>query len=489
MVFAAFAGVAIIAAADRLPAWSIQICIAIGSLAIARAIYHSHEPNAYYSIFYLWVALYSFYFFGRFWGLVQLGIAAGAYGWVLTQVPADSPLSLWVVTMVSLAVAGLLVDVLARELREREAESAGRARALAAVDTVAHELALRTNVESAAPAICDAASEVARAAGASLWQPTSDGGGLEATAATDPELVGKVVLLMGQPRGRSGPSTPASRSSSARRTGAPRSTRRLVEQFERRLGPVSADHARREPDRRTCHLLGRAGPGTGPEVEQVMSLLAAEASIAIERTKLLARLEQAARTDDLTGLPNRRAWDEHLARELARAKRVGTSLCVAMLDLDHFKEYNDRHGHQGGDRFLKEAAAAWQTRIRETDLIARYGGEEFAIALLDCELARGDRDARPGAAGNAGGGELIRRRSCLGRRGGRGRAGRPGGRGAVRGKARRARPGSRRLARQSSKLRRRPFDKPSFRPVHTEFAAPHEQAHFAIIAGHGVCVR
>jgi diguanylate cyclase (GGDEF)-like protein len=124
-----------------------------------------------------------------------------------------------------------------------------------------------------------------------------------------------------------------------------------------------------------------------PELEQVVSLLAAEASIAIERTKLLARLEQAARTDDLTGLPNRRAWDEHLARELARARRVGTSLCVAMLDLDHFKEYNDLHGHQGGDRFLKEAAAAWQSRIRDTDLIARYGGEEFAVALLDCDLA------------------------------------------------------------------------------------------------------
>jgi diguanylate cyclase (GGDEF)-like protein len=115
-------------------------------------------------------------------------------------------------------------------------------------------------------------------------------------------------------------------------------------------------------------------------------LLAAEASIAIERTELLTRLERAASTDDLTGLPNRRAWDEYLARELARAKRVGTPLCIAILDLDHFKQYNDRHGHQAGDRFLKEAAAAWQARIRETDLIARYGGEEFAIALPDCEL-------------------------------------------------------------------------------------------------------
>jgi diguanylate cyclase (GGDEF)-like protein len=386
VVLAAIAGIAIIAAADRLPAWSIQICIVIGSLTIARAIYHSHEPNAYYSIFYLWVALYSFYFFGRFWGLVQLGIAAGAYGWVLTRVPADSPLSLWTVTMVSLAVAGLLVDVLAREMREREAESAARARALAAVDTVAHELALRTNVESAGPAICDAASDVARAAGASLWQPTSDGGGLESTAATDPELVGKVVLLMGQPSGAIRAFNTRKPFFVSKARGNSEVDQKLVEQLK--VGSVLFQPIMRQQSPIGVLVIHwvEPVPELDPEIEQVVSLLAAEASIAIERTKLLARLEQAARTDDLTGLPNRRAWDEHLARELARAKRVGTSLCVAMLDLDHFKEYNDRHGHQGGDRFLKEAAAAWQTWIRETDLIARYGGEEFAIALLDCEL-------------------------------------------------------------------------------------------------------
>jgi hypothetical protein len=201
VAFAGLAGVVLIALADRLPAWSMQICVVVGSLAIARAIYYSHEPNAYYSIFYLWVALYSFYFFGRFWGLVQLGFAGAAYGWVLFHVPASSPGSLFIVTMVSLIVAGLLVDVLARQLREREAESAGRARSLAAVGEVAHELALRTSIESAAPTICDAALEVADASGASLWQPTSDGSGLEATASTNPELVGKVVLLIGQPSG------------------------------------------------------------------------------------------------------------------------------------------------------------------------------------------------------------------------------------------------------------------------------------------------
>jgi diguanylate cyclase (GGDEF)-like protein len=83
---------------------------------------------------------------------------------------------------------------------------------------------------------------------------------------------------------------------------------------------------------------------------------------------------------------NRRAWDDELPLELARSARSGRSLCVALLDLDHFKAYNDRHGHQAGDRLLKAVAAAWQGRLRKTDLLARYGGEEFAVLLPDCGL-------------------------------------------------------------------------------------------------------
>ena len=103
-----------------------------------------------------------------------------------------------------------------------------------------------------------------------------------------------------------------------------------------------------------------------------------------EREELLRRVEAMARTDALTGLPNRRAWDEELRRELARAARSGESLCVVLLDLDHFKRFNDEHGHQAGDALLREAAIAWRMRIRVTDLIARYGGEEFAILLPHC---------------------------------------------------------------------------------------------------------
>ena len=107
---------------------------------------------------------------------------------------------------------------------------------------------------------------------------------------------------------------------------------------------------------------------------------------AVEISRLVSRLEGLARTDPLTGVPNRRVWEEELPRELERARRMGTGLCLAMIDLDNFKDYNDRHGHQAGDLVLKEAASAWRTEVRSTDLLARYGGEEFVLLLPACAL-------------------------------------------------------------------------------------------------------
>jgi diguanylate cyclase (GGDEF)-like protein len=99
------------------------------------------------------------------------------------------------------------------------------------------------------------------------------------------------------------------------------------------------------------------------------------------------QLAALAHHDGLTGIPNRRAWELELPREMAQVRRYGGRLFVALLDLDHFKRFNDQHGHQGGDRLLKEATAAWRTRIRGTDLLARYGGEEFAVLVHDCAPA------------------------------------------------------------------------------------------------------
>lgn len=109
----------------------------------------------------------------------------------------------------------------------------------------------------------------------------------------------------------------------------------------------------------------------------------------VEHSAQLTELEVMARTEELTGLPNRRAWDETLARELARARRNGLPLCVALLDIDRFKEYNDEHGHQAGDALLREAAARWRAALRTSDFLARFGGDEFIALLPDCTVEQG----------------------------------------------------------------------------------------------------
>ncbi len=103
-----------------------------------------------------------------------------------------------------------------------------------------------------------------------------------------------------------------------------------------------------------------------------------------ERQELLDRVAHMARTDALTGLPNRRSWNEELHREIERARRTDHPLTLAMIDLDHFKSFNDAHGHAAGDDLLAQAAADWRAVLRTTDVLARYGGEEFAVMLPGC---------------------------------------------------------------------------------------------------------
>ena len=107
----------------------------------------------------------------------------------------------------------------------------------------------------------------------------------------------------------------------------------------------------------------------------------------IERRDLLRRLALDARTDALTAMSNRRAWESALPRALRRAEQLGHPLSVVLLDLDRFKAFNDRHGHQAGDAALRELGVRWHGQIRDIDVLARIGGEEFGLLLPGCDAA------------------------------------------------------------------------------------------------------
>jgi diguanylate cyclase (GGDEF)-like protein len=119
---------------------------------------------------------------------------------------------------------------------------------------------------------------------------------------------------------------------------------------------------------------------------EIAEALVAQGRIALENARLHAVVRRQAVTDELTDLANRRRFMEDLEYEVARAARFGTPLALVLFDLDHFKQINDRYGHQVGDDVLRSTAAAMRNRVRETDLPARIGGEEFAIILAGTEI-------------------------------------------------------------------------------------------------------
>jgi diguanylate cyclase (GGDEF)-like protein len=106
-----------------------------------------------------------------------------------------------------------------------------------------------------------------------------------------------------------------------------------------------------------------------------------------ERKALEEKLSTLALTDGLTGLANRRAFDEALDREWKRTLRDGSQISLLLLDIDNFKQFNDRYGHQVGDDCLRAVAAALRGIVRATDIAARYGGEEIAVVLPATDTA------------------------------------------------------------------------------------------------------
>ena len=146
-----------------------------------------------------------------------------------------------------------------------------------------------------------------------------------------------------------------------------------------------------------AHAADRTGvfslSGEFEAMRQRMELLRKHPDLSQMEPELLEQIKRQAqefalqaRLDALTGLANRRAFDESLARECARARRTQLPLCLVLLDIDHFKQINDQYGHAAGDKVLRDFALLCQQSIRDTDLLGRYGGEEFILVLPEIDL-------------------------------------------------------------------------------------------------------
>ena len=140
---------------------------------------------------------------------------------------------------------------------------------------------------------------------------------------------------------------------------------------------------RREDRRRRLHGRGPRPSGGGLEARLGIAINGISTS--------LADTHDRATIDRLTGVANRQALLAYLFAEVERATRYGRPLCVAFVDIDHFKAVNDSYGHAAGDIVLRDVAQTLAENLRASDLIGRYGGEEFMLILTETDVEEGGR--------------------------------------------------------------------------------------------------
>jgi diguanylate cyclase (GGDEF)-like protein len=320
--------------------------------------------------------------------MVMAGLAVFYIAPILIVGPPAYPHTQYRTALLAVAVSsiiGLATQRLVAAVRDRAEEARERERMLEELSAVARGLFAS---EQARADVCAAAKTIGRASVAVLFEPVAGRPAMRSTAFTEPD---------------GGPHELAEREISLDRPSAVRdvfrSGRSLLvdENVAAHVGSPELWKASGMPQTvlyepllrgsETIGVLIVGWPGDvkadGPRI-RVVELLAHEAAAVLTRADALSELSDQAQTDPLTGLPNRRAWDARVDELLGE----GAPFTVAMLDFDHFKQYNDTHGHPAGDRLLKETAAMWREQVRSGDLLARLGGEEFGLLLLNCDPDR-----------------------------------------------------------------------------------------------------
>lgn len=319
--------------------------------------------------------------------LVLTGLAVFYIAPILIVGPPAYPHTQYRAALLAVAVSsiiGLATQRLVAAVRERAEEARERERMLEELSAVVRGLFAS---EQARVDVCAAAKTIGHASVAVLFEPVPGGSTMRSTALTGlddvPELRESEISL--------------DRPSAVRDVFRGGRSILIEENVAAHVGSPELWKASGMPQTVLYEPLLRGGetigvlvvgwPGDvkadGPRI-RVVELLAHEAAAVLTRADALSALSDQASTDPLTGLPNRRAWDARVAEALSEDARF----TVAMLDFDHFKEYNDTYGHPAGDRLLKETAAMWREQVRSGDLLARLGGEEFGLLLLNCNPER-----------------------------------------------------------------------------------------------------
>jgi diguanylate cyclase (GGDEF)-like protein len=297
--------------------------------------------------------------------------------------PPQYPATQYRAALLTVAVSsiiGLATRRLVADVRHQAGEALSRERMLGEVNEVVCDLfsSSRARID-----VCEAARTIGQATIAVLYEPVGSASMMRSTAITGLEAA-PIEISLSEP----------SAVTQAFSAGHPVL---ISEDVEAQVGSVELWRAAGEPSTMLYEPLMRGSQPVGVLVvgwegevraagarATVVALLAHEAAAVIDRADTLSELADMASTDPLTGLPNRRAWDVRVSQAL----NAGQQFSIAMLDFDHFKEFNDTYGHPAGDRLLKETAAMWREQLRTGDLLARLGGEEFGLLLLDCDNAR-----------------------------------------------------------------------------------------------------
>src|SRR5690348_6753398 len=335
----AFTGVLCSIFAARIPKAAVHVILAVTVGLTGLLIYESGIAVGQYGTIFVWSTLIASYFSPRRIAIAHLAWLLLVYGITLVAVPSTvgySPLTRWIFSLVSLGV----VTALTTEIVARRARADERARRF-------FELSQDMLCTMDEQGFCREAN--------SAWQ--------RHLGYSPEELHGVRLLDLTHPDDHKRALVEAA---GLFENGASASLETRVRAKDGSWHWLRTSSTLAEDE---CLVYARSTDVT--ELKRVEG----------EREELLSKVREMATHDSLTGLSNRRVLEEQLPREMARARRTQSPLCVALIDIDHFKAYNDTHGHLAGDEVLRECARAWDQSLRGEDTIVRFGGEEFLVLL------------------------------------------------------------------------------------------------------------